>query len=155
MWIFEVGLRKIALVLLAFFVAMAVEGCGSSPTRLEANVTATQDANKEAGGHPLPIVVRIYELKTAGSFQSADFFSLYDHEDATLGGDLLAREELNLRPGEQLRIERATDPDAQYVGVLGAYRDIDNAIWRATHGLQRGKTNKLQIELGPSSVSIR
>lgn len=152
---YDICLRKIALLLLPCFVAMGVQGCGSSPTRLEANVSATQDVNKKEGGRALPIVVRVYELRTAGSFQSADFFSLYDHEDTTLGGDLLAREELNLRPGEQLRIERTADPDAQYVGVVGAYRDIDNATWRAAHALKPGKTNKLQIELGPSAISIR
>ena len=143
------------IVLILLVCCVAVPGCGSSPTRLEANVVAAADVNKDAAGQALPIVVRIYELKTSGGFQGADFFSLYDREAETLGGDLLAREELNLRPGQQQRIERTAAPDAQYIGVIGAYRDIDGATWRATHTLRPGKTNKIQIDLGPDAVSIR
>jgi type VI secretion system protein VasD len=72
-----------------------------------------------------------------------------------LGADLLAREELNLRPGETHRIERVTAPDAQYLGVLGAYRDIDKARWKATHPLTAGEVNKVEVQLGPDSVAIR
>jgi type VI secretion system protein VasD len=146
---------RIALVLLLSVAIAATTGCASSPTRVRADVVAATNVNRDATGQALPIVVRIYELKTAGAFQGADFFSLYDREAETLGGDLLAREELNLRPGEEQRIERTASPEAQYLGVVGAYRDIDSATWRATHALTSGKTNKVQIELGPSAISIR
>lgn len=132
-----------------------LQGCGTKPTRLDAKVVAAEDVNKDAEGRSLPIVVRVYELKTTGTFQGADFYSLYDKESETLGADLLAREELNLRPGETHRIERVTAPDAQYLGVLGAYRDIDKARWKATHPLTSGEVNKVEVQLGPDSVAIR
>lgn len=142
-------------MLLAFFLVTNLTGCGSSPTRLEANVTAGEDVNKDEFGRSLPIVVRLYELKSTGSFESADFFGIYDQEAAALGGDLLAREELHLRPGEQKKIEREAAPDAQHLGVVGAFRQIDNARWRATHALKPGETNKVEIKLGSNAVSIR
>jgi type VI secretion system protein VasD len=132
-----------------------LQGCGTKPTRLDTDVIAADDVNKDAEGRSLPIVVRVYELKTTGSFQGADFYSLYDKESETLGADLLAREELNLRPGEQRQIERVTAPDAQYMGVVGAFRNIDKARWKATHPLTVGEVNKVEVELGPDSVSIR
>jgi len=46
-------------------------------------------------GFILPIL-----LKAIGPFNSADFFSLYDHDAEILGPDMLAREELTLVPGE-------------------------------------------------------
>jgi type VI secretion system protein VasD len=146
---------RVASILPAFFIAMVLSGCGSSPTRLEANVVAAEDVNKDELGRALPIVVRVYELKTTGSFKAADFFSIYDQESATLGGDLLAREELQLRPGEQHTIEREAAPEAQYLGVVGAFREIDSARWRATHPLKSGETNKVEIKLGSDAVSIR
>lgn len=148
-------LRRAAFILLACFVVITLTGCGTSPTRLEAKVAAAEDVNKDEFGRSLPIVVRLYELKSTGSFQSADFFGIYDQEAATLGGDLLAREELQLRPGEQQKIEREAAPDAQHLGVVGAFRQIDNARWRATHALKPGETNKVEIMLGPNAVSIR
>jgi type VI secretion system protein VasD len=130
-------------------------GCGSKPTRLDANLIAADDVNKDTEGRSLPIVVRIYELRTSGGFHGADFYSLYDKETETLGADLLAREELNLRPGQQQRIERKTAADAQYLGVVGAFRNIDDARWKATYPLTAGEVNKVEIYLGPNTVSVR
>lgn len=147
--------RRAAFILLACFAVTTLAGCGSSPTRLEAKVTAAENVNKDEFGRALPIVVRLYELKSTGSFQSADFFGIYDQEAATLGGDLLAREELHLRPGELKTVEREAAPEAQHLGVVGAYRQIDDARWRTTHALKPGATNKVEIQVGPNAVSIR
>ena len=141
---------RFAAMLLACLGAVALQACGSSPTRVEAQVTAAPDVNEGR-----PIVLRLYELKTTGSFEGADFYSIFDREAATLGGDLMAREELNLRPGQQQKVERATAPDTQYLGVAAAYRNIDRASWRATYPLKREKTNKITIDLGANAVSIR
>ena len=149
----KIGLS--ASILLLWFTGSVLSGCGSKPTRLEADVVAGSGANKDAAGRYLPIVVRVYELKAIGAFQGADFYSLYDNEAETLGADLLAREELNLRPGQQHRLERATAPEALYIGVLGAFREIDIATWKATYALRQGKTNKVEIQIGPSAISIR
>jgi type VI secretion system protein VasD len=147
-------LQRSVPILLLCLCGGILQGCGTKPTRLDADVIAADDVNKDTEGRSLPIVVRIYELKTTGTFQGADFYSLYDKESETLGADLLAREELNLRPGEQRKIERVTAPDAQYMGVVGAFRDIDKARWKATHPLTAGEVNKVEVELGPDSVSI-
>ena len=136
--------------LLLCLAAVAVQACGTSPTRVEAQVVAAADVNEGR-----PVVLRLYELKTTGSFEGADFYSIFDREAATLGGDLLAREELNLQPGQQQRVERATAPDTQYLGVVAAFRSIDQANWRATYPLKAEKTNKIKIHLGPNAVSIR
>lgn len=146
---------RLGLILLAFLATLVVQGCGSKPTRIEAEVVAAPDVNRDVSGRALPIVVRLYELKTTGSFESADFFSLYDREGETLGGDLLAREELDLHPGQRGRVERTAAPDAQYIGVIGAYRNIDQARWRTTYPLQAGKTNKVLVNVGPDAISIR
>jgi len=124
-------------------------------TRLEAEVIAAADVNQDAAGRSLPIVVRIYELKATGGFQGADFYSLYDREADALGAALLTCEELNLGPGQRRRIERETTPNARYLGVMGAFRAIDGARWKATYPLTPGATNKVRIRLGPNTVSIR
>ena len=148
-------LGRVASILPVCLAAAVLTGCGTSPTRLEAKVAAGEDANKDEFGRSLPIVVRVYELKSTGGFQSADFFGIYDQEAATLGGDLLAREELLLRPGEEQQIEREVAPDAQHLGVVGAFRQIDKARWRATHPLRAGETNKVEIKVGADKVLIR
>jgi type VI secretion system protein VasD len=157
MEIYRTLTNKTVPILLLCLAVGSLQGCGSAPkTRLEASLVAADDVNLEkASGRSLPIVVRIYELKSTGAFDGADFYSIYDKETETLGGDLLAREEVSLRSGQQHQIEREAAPEAQFVGVVAAFRDIDGARWKATHPLQTGETNKLEIQLGPSAVSIR
>jgi type VI secretion system protein VasD len=149
---------KLALpLILSLFAAMAglaLTGCGSKPTRIEAEVVAAGDVNPDGAGRPSPLLVRIYELKATGSFEGADFFSLYDQDSAVLGADLLAREELQMRPGTQSAVARVADPDAQFLGVLGAYRAIDQVRWRATYPLRQGETNALRIRLEAGAVSV-
>jgi type VI secretion system protein VasD len=131
-------------------------GCAGGPphpTFINAEIVAGP-INPNKAGQPSPLVVRLYELKTTGSFEGADFFTLFDKESATLGPDLLAREELDMRPGTARTVVRKAAPETQYLGVVGAYRDLDKARWRAVYPLQQGKNNLILIRLGPHSVTV-
>ena len=139
----------------------ALAACGGQPPKadkappaamLRVEVTAAADANRGPTGQALPIVVRLYELKAQGAFSGADFYSLYDREAKTLAGELIAREELSLSPGQTRQIVKPLDPQARYLGVLGAFRDIDHADWRALVPLADGKDNTLQVAVGAKAV---
>ena len=125
------------------------------PPTLSMKISAGPDANRGAGGKALPVVVRVYELKGTGVFTSVDFFSLYDRDAAVLGADLLARDEVTLAPGQFIPLERLLKPEAAYLAVLAAFRDIDHSHWRESLRLHPGVDNQIEIEVGPASVSIR
>jgi type VI secretion system protein VasD len=125
------------------------------PPQLRVNVAAASNANRGPAGQALPIVVRLYELKAQGAFSGADFFSLYDRESETLGGELIAREELTLAPGQAAKIDKPLNPEARYLGVLGAYRDIDRASWRSLVPLISGKDNNLDIAVGATAIGVQ
>jgi type VI secretion system protein VasD len=119
---------------------------------LRVDVAAASDANRGPGGQGLPIVVRLYELRAQGAFSGADFFSLYDREAKALGGELIAREELTLSPGQTRQIVKPLDPQARYLGVLAAFRDLDHAEWRDLVPLADGKDNNLAVAVGAKAV---
>jgi len=121
------------------------------PANLDVTVKAAGNAN--AGG--LPIVVRVYELKSQGAFSSADFFSLYGNETATLADALVSREEMTLAPGRSQAIHKQLSPDAAYLGVLGAFRDIDSAQWRSVVPLNGDTDNSLAVTVGANSIRIQ
>ena len=92
-----------ALTALTTLVLLA--GCSTlSPyshvTKLNLNLTASDQLNPDLNGRPSPIVVRLFELKHPVAFENADFFSLYEHAKESLAPDIVATEELELRPGE-------------------------------------------------------
>ena len=154
---------RIWTLALAGSMALAGTGCGGKkvekapppapkpPAILDVTVKAAGNAN--SGG--LPIVVRVYELKSQGAFSSADFFSLYDNEGETLADALVSREEMTLAPGRSQAIHKQLSPDAAYLGVLGAFRDIDSALWRSVSPLIGDTDNSLAVTVGANSIRIQ
>lgn len=129
-------------------------GFGPSPTRMEVSIEASPNLNPNANGRPSPIVLRFYELSSADVFENSDFFTLYDTEMATLGKFIVFRDEMNINPGQLKKLKREAKPETRYVGVIAAYRDLDNARWRGVLELKPHKKNKIMIHLGSLSVSI-
>lgn len=115
--------------------ALLLAGCSSlSPysdlTKLQLTLNAGDQLNPDLNGRPSPIVVRLFELKHPVAFENADFFSLYERAKESLAPDLVVSEELELRPGEQLALRLSVQPGSRYVGVLAAYRDLEQTQWR-------------------------
>jgi type VI secretion system protein VasD len=158
--------RRFVAAFMAAAALAALGGCGSKPAKeapppagpppeLRISVSAAEGANRGPGGRGLPIVVRLYELKARGAFDGADFYSLYDREAATLGAELIGREELNLSPGKERLVVRTLNPEARYLGVLAGFRDIDRATWRTVHELRPEKNNNIAVTIGPNAVAAQ
>jgi type VI secretion system protein VasD len=74
--------------------------------------------------------MRWFELRAAAVFEAADFFPLFERSQAMLGSDLLASEQLTLMPNETRMASRIAHPDARYLGVIAAFRDLEHSVWR-------------------------
>ena len=120
----------LALSLVAAQFSHAQFSYSREQTKLDITVTAEAGVNPDDKGRAAPIMVRIYELKSEGSFESADYFSLYSNDKALIGSDLLARDEFILRPGDVKTIWRKSHPDLAAIGVVAGYRDLAQADWR-------------------------
>lgn len=158
----SIRVSRLLLGLATAVVLTTLAACGGQPPKedkppapapvLRVDVAAAADANRGPAGQGLPIVVRLYELKAQGAFSGADFYSLYDREAKALGGELIAREELTLAPGQTRQIVKPLNPQARYLGVLGAFRDIDRATWRALVPLVDGRDNNIEVAVGAKAV---
>jgi type VI secretion system protein VasD len=124
------------------------------------NIVVSADVNPDSQNRPAPIVVRVYQLKDDAAFKDADFFALYDKEQATLAAALVSREEYELAPGEHRTVDFLLPHDTRYVGVAAAYRDIRNAQWRAQFGapdkdlVKLVKKNQIGIAVDRARVSF-
>ncbi|RQR38098.1 type VI secretion system lipoprotein TssJ [Burkholderia sp. Bp9143] len=150
---------------------LALSACASSgepkpkePIRLDMRVNALPDVNPDDRGRAAPIVVRIYELKNDGAFEAADFFTLQTQDKTVLADDVAKRDELQLRPGEHQTFVRRPDPATKTIGVIAAYRDLPNAVWRAAYAMPAAPDKawyrlftpklKLTIDLEAKAVKI-
>lgn len=125
------------------------------PTTASIHLSASSDANPDRNDRPSPILVRIYELRSAGVFQGTDFFTLLEQDSAVLGGDQVSRWDYQLEPGQQESLSFTAQPGSGYVGIVAAYRDIEHARWRAVRALEAHQTNDLEVLVGRSEVSVR
>jgi type VI secretion system protein VasD len=101
------------------------------PASITISLNVSSAANPDIRGRPSPVVVRIYELRSTTSFESADFFSLNDKDQSALGADIVTRDEFFLQPGQSQTIQRKVNSTTRGIGVFVAYRDLERSKWRA------------------------
>jgi type VI secretion system protein VasD len=118
-------------------------------------LVADAGVNPDINGRASPIVVKLYEMKSLAAFNSADFFSLFNKDQETLGAELVAREDLQLRPAENRKIERQIQDETRYFGVVAAFRDLERARWRAAITVPEHKKTPVTIQIGARSISIQ
>ena len=151
--------RRVRFTFLAAALALGLASCGGAPPKpaiSKATLVAAADANPDSGGRASPVVVRLYQLKEEGAFSNADFFALYDNEQATLGPSLVAREEYELKPGESRDLQLQLAPETRFVGAIAAFRDIRNAQWRAVAAAPPAKeADKYTVKLGVQKTQLQ
>lgn len=150
-------------VLLLATTMIFVSACAGAPkpVKVKSDISAVEGLNPDHQGRPSPVKIIVFQLASADAFANADFFSLFDPESGVLGGDELARTELLLQPGETRRWEPEFSDETLFVGVIAAFRDIENAQWRASVALtgqgiaaKLFKKKKLKIAVDTLAVSV-
>lgn len=148
----------VARLTLAMVLVTLILGCAgpreAPPTIAEVKFQAAPNLNPSITGEAAPLVVRIYELAAAGSFTDSDFFALFDEDRSVLGPDLLGRDELRLVPGAERRVNKTLQPGTRFLGIMAAYREIDQVNWRDVVSLKHEKVNRFTVTLGERELKV-
>lgn len=161
-------LRTLARIAAAAAVATLV-GCGMfakkppppppappppPPTSISVTIAASSDVNPDARGRASPVMVKFFELKATTAFDAADFFSLFERDKETLGGELAWRDDVAMVPGDRKVFARPTLPETRFIGVVAAFRDLERSSWRATYALPLNQANPILIRLEDRRIAI-
>lgn len=144
-------------LLLGPVAALLLSACGSAPpppTIVQLNVTAAPDINPDADNRASPVILRAYQLAATDSFDKADFFQLYGKDAATLGADMADRQEIALAPGDTKKVTIEFKPNAKFLGIVAAFRNIDHATWRADAPVPANKTTNFNVTVDGLSVKL-
>lgn len=135
-------------------ITLALVACAGAPkpAQVAGTIQASPLVNPSTSKRPSPLLLRVYELKTAAGFNSADFMSLYQRDKAELGADMLGKEEFVLAPGESKTFAKTLAADTRFLGVVAAYRDVEHARWRSVVPVQPGQMHTLVIRANELSV---
>lgn len=124
----------------------------STMTKVNLKLTANDQLNPDLNGRPSPIVISLFELKHPVAFENADFFSLYERAKDSLTPDLVASEELELRPGETVELKLSVEQGSRFVGVLAAYRDLPDTQWRYTAQITPHAVTEVDLTLDQAGI---
>ncbi|MCW5635493.1 MAG: type VI secretion system lipoprotein TssJ [Rubrivivax sp.] len=124
------------------------------PVPVSGTISAAADLNPSATQRPSPLVLRVYELRSDAAFTKADFISLYQAEKATIGADLVLKDEFMLQPGETRAYDRTLSIETRWLAVFGAYRTVERAVWRAIAPVPAGKSLRLAIRADSQALSL-
>lgn len=136
----------------------AIAACSAPPpppTVVQLALTATSDANPSPSGQGAPLVVRIYQLASASAFTGAEFFPLFNQDQATLGPDLIKRDELTLVPGQTKALTLTPTDQVKAIGVFAAYRDFQHATWRGHADVPQHQTTKLTVRAAADGIAVK
>lgn len=123
------------------------------PTSVSGHIVAAAALNPSVSQRPSPLVLRLYELRSATAFNQAEFMALYQADQATLGADLVSREEVLLQPGEIRPMGKPLAADTRFIGVVAVYRDLERSRWRAIVPIKLNQANPLTIHADALAVS--
>ena len=151
----------LSLSVLLIFMGLALPGGNASSadtdtagTRLELTLVGGPTLNPNTQGHASPVIVRIFDLASTVAFEKADYAGLFEHPGESLQHDILAQEEVVLRPGDTQEHNRALPPAVEALGVAAAFRDLEHAAWRLTVPIKPGKRNFILIDLDQSRIRL-
>ena len=131
-------------------------GCSSPPppTVVQVSVSATSDVNPTEAGQGAPLAVRIYQLGSDAAFGQAEFFQLFNQDQATLKTDLVNRQEFILAPGASRSMTLNPTDQVTAIGIFAAYRNFQGAKWRATAAVAPHQTTTITVQAGANGINV-
>ncbi|MDS1916265.1 type VI secretion system lipoprotein TssJ [Enterobacter asburiae] len=128
---------EIVRLLLIFTLGTLLFSCSSSNDKKHAgseiriNLVADKDINPNDRGHPAPLNIFIYNIQERDVFTNADFFEIVNGNNKSLQTAISKEYGAILLPGESRNVTIKPDGDITTLGFIGAYRDLNDAIWLA------------------------
>lgn len=118
--------------ILCLIALMLCMGCSSDTKKWRVQLVPTNAINQDDAGAPLPVVVRVYQLKGKERFQQATFKALWKGDKEVLGEDLVDRKELIVYPEKKadLYIDLDVKHGATHIGIMGLFRQPQVEGWR-------------------------
>ncbi|MBC7004885.1 type VI secretion system lipoprotein TssJ [Photobacterium sp. BZF1] len=161
----QVGSLKLAGYLFAGLGLVGLTGgCSSSDNNaafvpamsLSVELAATKELNVFDDGQSRPVIVRIYQLADAGSFQKSGFIALYESDKSVLSDSLIDTTVMPpVLPGEQRTFQLDLQQQAKFIGVLAEFSNYESASPKAFTALvESPEETPLIIRLSSNKVEV-
>jgi len=124
------------------------------PIILSVNLKGGKNLNPDLEGRASPLVVRIYQLENIATFNTSDFFALYENDQSLLAKDIKYRDEFEIKPEQNQEKKFELKEGGHYLAIFAAFRDLDHAQWKVFFEVQPTTTEPYKVILDNSSLAI-
>jgi len=143
-------MKKLHIYLLSVWaLSILIASCSSN---LGVTIRSTNDLNN--GGNP--VVVRIYQLSSAGEFQRATLDSFWGNDRQVLGSDLVADPvEIVLHPGESISLsDIELNEETRFLGVAADFYQPEGEQWKSVLDIASLSGNQVYLAVGNDRLLV-
>ena len=151
---------KIFRIMIVLLAGISLSACSvmnlvpPDPTILKLTIVADQAVNPMPNQLSAPIQIRLYILRTQSLFTLTDPETIMQKEATLFGSDLLDKRVYVLAPGAKEQAEIKLPPEAYFVGVIGAFREIDYAKGQRLIRIVPQKVNIIQLTAKGNAITV-
>lgn len=124
------------------------------PSMVTVNLSGQKGMNPGPDGSDRPVTVLVLRLKSAGAFNSADYFALQGDPSAALGADLVGLDRLSVAPGGSASKVVGFEPEATTLGIVALVREPTGRTWRTSTPIAPKSKPTINVTLGAGGVSL-
>ena len=150
-------MRAAGIAVTALALGLTLASCGAPPppppTVINLTLAVSNDANATAGGQAAPVALRVYQLVSPSSFTGAEFFQIFSQDQATLGADLVKRDDAIVAPGASKTLTLTPEDRVKAIGIFAAYRQYAGVTWRLVLPVTPHKTTTLTVTAGKAGLA--
>ncbi len=135
-----------------------VGGVFNFDTDLKIIFEVANNINPDEKHTPSPLYVRLYELKSDKIFARAGFLELFEEDEALLGNELIAKQELKrIAPGEARQESFVVSKDTRYVALFAEFFQFKNAKYKVVFPVTSNNVieNTVRIEINDTNLLLR
>jgi type VI secretion system protein VasD len=125
------------------------------PTVVALSMSADKNVNPDPSGQGAPVVLRVYQLGSASSFNNAEFFDLFNNDQAALKSDLIHRDDVTLAPGASASLTVKPNDQVTAIGLFAGYRNWQQTAWRKVVPLTPHETTTVTVTAGASGLTVK
>lgn len=137
----------------------SLAACGGPPppppTIVEFSMSADKNVNPDPAGQGAPVVLRVYQLASPSSFNNAEFFDLFNNDQAALKSDLIHRDDVPLAPGASAPLTLKPNDQVTAIGLFAGYRNWQQTTWRKVVPLPPHQTTTITVTAGASGLTVK
>lgn len=143
-----------SVVFLLTLSMVALSGCVSRSVTMRFN--AGEQLNPDANRQPLPVEVKVFQLKDDLAFRNADFDDLWQQGQQALGDSYLAQSSFMILPDSEKAISIDLNTNAKYLGFVAVFRTRSGYSWRAIKAVPRAYFiyPKFDVHLHGHSIAV-